>query len=373
VLSDEFLAAAAARRRESNFYESKIAPYTLPPLLQFADGRPVAPPPNGSRGAGPSCSRCSANTSTACRRRAPTASRSAPSESDRQALAGAATMKRIAIEFRLGAETFRFHLTLFVPNRRSGPAPVFLLLNHRSPGTTRIRRAACSPSSGRSNTPCRAATRWPPSTSPTKSIRTARAPPPACANFYRRLHPAAAAFTWGDDSRLGLVRLAWRRLPRDRFRHRPPPHRGDRAFAHRQDRPLGRGAGHPVRPRLRQQCRRERTRAGTAQLRGDGGDDHPQLSVLVHTEVRDLRENPSALPVDQHQLVALVAPRGYHGADATEDLHADPRGSWLALVDASRVWALYGRASAWRDEMPFVNQLRVDGPLAYHCARAATP
>jgi hypothetical protein len=73
-----------------------------------------------------------------------------------------------------------------------------------------------------------------------------------------------------------------------------------------------------------------------------------------------------ALPIDQHQLVALVAPRGYHGADATQDLHADPRGSWLALQEASRAWALLGRAPALRDAMPLVNDLLIAGPLAYH-------
>jgi len=32
------------------------------------------------------------------------------------------------------------------------------------------------------------------------------------------------------------------------------------------------------------------------------------------------------LPIDTHELIALVAPRGYHGGDATRDLGADPRG-----------------------------------------------
>ena len=72
-----------------------------------------------------------------------------------------------------------------------------------------------------------------------------------------------------------------------------------------------------------------------------------------------------SLPVDQHELIALVAPRGYHGGDAAADMHADPRGSWLALVEASKVWALYGR-KPMRDQMPLVNDLYLDGPIAYH-------
>jgi hypothetical protein len=53
-------------------------------------------------------------------------------------------------------------------------------------------------------------------------------------------------------------------------------------------------------------------------------------------------------------------------AERREDLHADPRGSWLALVEASQVWALYSRARCCEDAMPLVNELRIDGPLAYH-------
>jgi hypothetical protein len=64
------------------------------------------------------------------------------------------------------------------------------------------------------------------------------------------------------------------------------------------------------------------------------------------------------LPVDQHALVALVAPRGYHGAD--------PRGSWLSLVEASRAWALCGKAAVLKDSMPLVNDLLLQGPMAYH-------
>ena len=43
----------------------------------------------------------------------------------------------------------------------------------------------------------------------------------------------------------------------------------------------------------------------------------------------------ATLPFDQHELIALVAPRGYHGGDGVHDTWADPRGSWLSLVEAS--------------------------------------
>lgn len=47
-------------------------------------------------------------------------------------------------------------------------------------------------------------------------------------------------------------------------------------------------------------------------------------------------------PFDQHQLAALIAPRPLLATSGTDDLWADPRGEYLTLAAAARVWEQLG-------------------------------
>jgi hypothetical protein len=77
-------------------------------------------------------------------------------------------------------------------------------------------------------------------------------------------------------------------------------------------------------------------------------------------------EREHELPVDQHQLIGLIAPRGVYVASADEDLWADPKGEYAALVASAPVFQLLGQESITNPEMPPLNQPRVVGQSGYH-------
>ena len=77
-------------------------------------------------------------------------------------------------------------------------------------------------------------------------------------------------------------------------------------------------------------------------------------------------DNETALPVDQHMLVALIAPRPLYTTSASKDLWADPRGSYLSLKNAEKVYALFGKVSSLTQNPPAVNSPVVHSILGYH-------
>ena len=76
--------------------------------------------------------------------------------------------------------------------------------------------------------------------------------------------------------------------------------------------------------------------------------------------------NESALPVDQHMLVALIAPRPMYATNASKDLWADPVGTFLSLKHTEEVYNLYKLRSALPAAPPAIEQPVTCGPLGYH-------
>ena len=81
---------------------------------------------------------------------------------------------------------------------------------------------------------------------------------------------------------------------------------------------------------------------------------------------RRFADHEENLPVDQHMLLALMAPRLVYVASAHADTWADPLAEFGACVEATPVFRLFGLAGVGNPAQPEDNAPRHTGAIGYH-------
>ncbi|HZK97393.1 MAG TPA: acetylxylan esterase [Prolixibacteraceae bacterium] len=85
-----------------------------------------------------------------------------------------------------------------------------------------------------------------------------------------------------------------------------------------------------------------------------------------NTNYKKFNDKEDLLPVDQHMLISLIAPRPVYATNASKDLWADPKGTFMSLKNAEKVFALYGIKSNLPANPPEINNPVINSALGYH-------
>ncbi|MGH9372297.1 MAG: acetylxylan esterase [Vicinamibacterales bacterium] len=287
-------------------------------------------------------------------------------EEDANVMDGAATLKRVAVLGTQDGREHRFELTIFLPNARPEPVGVFLLLNNR-PATntdpTRRERSGFWPAEQVIARGYGIAALQVGDLAPDDPRRFRDG---AIWLFEGVLAEARSPAAWG-----ALAAWAWgASRAMDYFETDPGVDAGRVAVVgHSRGGKAALWAGAED-ERFALVVSNDSGEGGAALTRRNFGETLSRITeAFPHWfagNYKSFAGRASTLPVDQHMLLALVAPRGLYVASADEDLWADPRGEFLSLAHTSPVYALWGEPSISPDEMPSLDRPLVVGRRGYH-------
>ncbi len=109
---------------------------------------------------------------------------------------------------------------------------------------------------------------------------------------------------------------------------------------------------------------------GAAISRGKAGENVARINKSFphwfNANYKNWDNKEFEAPFDQHELIALCAPRLVYVASATEDAWADPAAEFRATVAATPVWQLFGLTGMTATAQPAAEQPEQAGHIGYH-------
>ncbi len=298
---------------------------------------------------------------------------------------GKAVVKEVTVTFGASEDAPRMHVLLFLPRRASGPVPAFLGLNFYGNASVSDEPSVplydewVSPDRSlgigeRATERTRNSRPWPIETILDRGYAVATACYGDLAPDTHDAFPTGLLRAFAPEQRprdIGAIGIWSSGLSRilDILQQQPPIDAGRVAvLGHSR---LGKAAlwAGACDQRFAMVIPVNSGAAGAALFRHPVGEDAAALNerfpYWFSAAFDRYSGNEAALPVDQHQLLALIAPRPLYVAAASEDLWADPAGSFLAAVEASRVYRLLGREGLPATVLPPVD-VPVHGTVGYH-------
>ena len=365
----------------ANYDESKVPEYTLPDPLVTADGQKVTDAKTWQETRRAEVLELFREHMYGWSPKRPERVSYRVAEIDRAALGGKATRKQVTIQLGQGDKTLDLDLLVYLPNQVKGPAPVFLGLNfmgnHSISNDPAIQLSTSKwfrnkPEAGYANNRASeksrgsSSSRWPIEMAIDRGFGVATVyygdiDPDYHDGFKNGVHALfeasdtnakRAGDAWGSISAWawGLSRVM------DYFEtDTDVDQKRVAVFGHSR---LGKTA-------LWAGAQDERFAIVISNDSGCGG---AALSRRVFGETlavmnknfphwncencKQYSDNEPALPVDQHMLIALVAPRPVYVASAIDDRWADPKGEFLSAKKAEGVYRLFDKQGLMIDEMP---------------------
>jgi hypothetical protein len=91
------------------------------------------------------------------------------------------------------------------------------------------------------------------------------------------------------------------------------------------------------------------------------------LPTWICRNANKYAKNVHEMPVDQHSLLATMAPRPFYVSNAQHDLWADQKGQWIGTYNAAPAYKLYKQKVNFQSpQQPEINQPITESAIGYH-------